>query len=370
MRIKLLYIIGFLSIVATSCDSDKDPNLDFVQTIFCTPTDPAKCLPLEITNTTDGWEARYIGSNSKDKILLRPRYFINEFGDSTVTFDEYIEGTYKGSYSFGPISQGELSNPYHEVIYNNAKGKETASFFASVICNGDIFINNKDVEKSFVELKKHDDNDPVGCGSQRRDLNFSYLLHTNPNTLSYRFNNDNEFETITSSDGMFRIYKYYCWTGGNGFGSSSDELIAQYNTKKGIVTLDDFSSILYLRMKDFKGANFPNCNRLAITQATLNGKTHYLIEAVYTDPCPMPFVEGNDDYFKTDNLVLFSYTLEKGKLVSSNILDGSSMIELVNMGCDERNRFFYDDKTKVLKIPLMDSRNHTFTGKYREIKVK
>lgn len=369
MHLKLPYIIACLCIFASSCDSDKEPNLDFVQVIFCTPTDPSRCLPMEISNTTNGWIANYIGSNAKDNIQLRPHYCLNEFGDSTITFDEYIGDEVNGSYSFGEISQEEFPDSYHEVLYRNAIGKETATFFASVISKDDIFINNKDIKDSYFKIKNHRDNAPIGCGSQRRDLNLIYLLHTNPQTFVYNFQNDDEFETISSKDGFLRIYRYYSWTGGNGFGSSSNEIIVQYKTKQGIVTLDDFSSILYLRMKDFKGANFPNCNRINIIQASLNGKKHYLIEAVYSDPCPRPFVEGNEDIFKTDNLVLFAYTIEKGKLTPSNILDGNSMIELVNFGCDEGDHFTYNDNNKILCIPLLDKRSYTFTGKVREIRI-
>lgn len=365
MKIKLLIFLVFLGITLESCKEEKIPNLNHIKVIYCTPSNLTECLPLEIHNTPNGWEAKYVGSKSKTKIQLKPRFSLNEHKDSIITFEEYLEGKLNGSYY---LSRGtELFPQFREVYYKNVHNNDTIAFYACIIGEADIFIENKDVRNAFSAIKHHKDDDPLGCGSERRDLNLIYLLHSNPQTYNYEFHTDEEFETVTSSDGKIRLYKYYCWTGGNGIGSSFINLTAQYKTKDRIVTLDDFSPILLSRMKDFDGANYPNCVRLKIIQATLNGKIHYLIETLFSDPIPMPFEEGNYESEKTEDLVLFAFIIENGKLLPSNILAGKSMIELVNSGSGETDGFRYNDRTKILSIPILDQKGHRFTGNYHNI---
>lgn len=365
MNIKLLFFLVFFGVIFESCKDEKTPDLNYIKVIYCTPSNLADCLPLEIHNSPKGWEAKYVGTKSKKKIQLKPRFSLNEENDSIVTFDEYIGGKLNGSYY---MSRGtELFPQFREIFYINMQNNDTISFNACIIGEDDLFIENKDISSAFSSIKDYKDDDPLGSGSERRDLNITYLLHSNPNTYNYEFQSDDEFEIVTSSDGKIRLYKYSSWTGGNGMGSSFTNLTAQYKTKDRIVTLDEFSSILLRRMKDFDGANFPNCVRVKIIQTTLNGKNHYLIETVFSDPIPMPFDEGESESEKTDDLVLFAFKIENGKLLPSNILDGKSMIELVNSGCGETDGFRYNDRTRTLSIPVLDQRGHGFTGYYHNI---
>lgn len=371
MRIKQLFILVPLCTILFSCQQKKELDLGPIEIIYCSPSDPAKCLPLEIKHSADGWQAKYVGSKSKEAISLKPRFSQGEFDDSIIVFDEYLNGMINGSYAFENNSPAvNYTDPFHHVVYKSASGGKSFSFFSITIYKDDIFIDNRDIKDSFSKIMNYDEDDPPGRGSERRDVNIAYLLHSNPQTFTYPFKNiDEDFEVITSKDKQLRIYKYYCWDGGNGMSASYNNAMAQYMTQKGIITLDDFEHSIYKRLKDFDGANFPKCTRFRIIQATLKEKTHYLIETAYFDPQPMPFVEGSDDFYKTDDLALFAYHIEKGKFIPSKILGGKSMIELVNTGCDDNDHFKYNDTTKELSIPIVNTKTHALTKKYRTIKI-
>lgn len=367
MKLMPLFLTALLSAVFVSCNQDQEADLDYIKVIYCTPYDLTKCLPLEIANTPEGWQAKYVGSSSKEVIRLKPHFILDEYGDSIIMFDEYVDEKLNGSYTF---SRGvDLFPSCREIYYVNAQSKDTVEFCARVIERNAVYIDERNVAGSMKELMQYRKETPSGTGSDCRDVNLAYLFHTNPKTFTYKFKNNDEFAAVTSKDGMLRIFSSYCWTGGNGMGSWTTNLTAQYKTKNGIVTLDWFSTILLCRMSEFDGANFPENCRLNILQATLNGKNHYLIEAVYSDPVPMFFDKETQEQFKADDLALFAYTIEKGKLVPSNILEGQSVIELVSEGCGDDIRFKYDDKTKQLQIPVLNSKSHTFTGQYSTIQI-
>lgn len=371
MNKRLLFPIAMLCVLVASCNrqGEQKPDLDNISIIYCTPTDLTQSLPLEIDNTADGWQAKYKGAPSKEIIRLSPRYSVNEDGDSIIVFDEMIGDKLNGRYFFGHITNNKYDEPHQYITYKNVKGEPMAEFYATIIKHGDIFVHHDDVAKDFKLLMLYDASDPVGCGSQRRDLNFTYLFHENPKTFTYQFKIEDEFKMVASDDGMLRIYDYYSWTGGNGFSADYYTLTAQYKTKSGVITLDGFEDILLSRMVDFKGGGFPKCGRLNVYQATLNGKKHYLVETVFYDPMPSSFDEKEPDILKSDDLALFAFTIENGKLMPSNILNGKSMIELVSVDCNDHIRFKYDDKTKTLQVPQLNANTHEFTGKYKEIKI-
>ena len=45
-----------LCMVFISCTKDKEPEIDYIKVVYCTPIDLSKSLPLEIVNTADGWQ--------------------------------------------------------------------------------------------------------------------------------------------------------------------------------------------------------------------------------------------------------------------------------------------------------------------------
>lgn len=367
MKTKLFFLTALLSAVFVSCNQDKEADLDYIKVIYCTPYDLTESLPLEIVNTPEGWQAKYVGASSKEVIRLKPRFILNEYGDSLITFDEYVDEKLNGSYTF--TRDVDLFSSCRRIYYVNAESKDTVKFYARVIEKSAVFIDERNAAGSMKTLMQYRKENPPGTGSDCRDVNLAYLFHTNPKTFTYKFKNSDEFSAVTSEDGMLRIFSSYCWTGGNGMGSCMTYLTAQYKTKNGIVTLDGFSAVLLRRMSEFGDANYPNNCRLKILQATFNGKKHYLIEALYSDPAPMFFDRETQEHFKANDLALFAYTIEKGKLVPSNILKGQSVIELVSEECGDDIRYKYDDKTKQLQIPVLNPKTHAFTGQYRTIQI-
>ena len=367
MRINLLFILAFFTTVISSCKHEQVPDLSFVEVIYCTPDNPANCLPLEITNTSEGLRAKYIGASSDQVLTLKPHYEVDKTGDSTIVLDEYLDGENNDKYIFKDNQTDIYDKVYRAIKYIN--GKDTISFCGSMISKGDVFIDIRDFSGSINKIINHDDNDPDGHGSERRDLNLLHLLHSNPMTFTESFEGIEDISAITSKDGMFRAYFVNCWSGGNGASASYRMIPIQYKTDYGILTLNDISRMLYNQLKEFNGANFPIETSLDILQATLKGKTYYMIEVAYYDPQPAPFVYGRDDYYKTNALTLFAYSIENKKLTPAKIFGGKSMIELVNMDGDENIHFKYDDKTKELQVPIVNPKNHAFTGKHKIMKI-
>lgn len=372
MHIKLFCLLALTSVFFTSCKEEKqekEPDLSFIEIIYCTPDEPSKCLPLEITNTSDGLKARYIGASSDQALTLKPRYEVDESGDSIVVLDEYLEGEKNGKYVLEKYPTDIYSEVYRDLQYISADAKDTIPFCANIIGKEDIFIDYRDFSGSIRKIQKHDDNDPAGCGSARRDLNILHLLHSNPLTFTESYEGVEGIWTSTSEDGIFRAYRIYCWSGGNGFSATYCMSPIQYKTDSGIITLSDISGLLYNRLVEFDGANFPKESDINVIQATLRGKTYYMIEVAYFDPQPVRFIENRDNLFKTNDLALFAFSIENNKLTPAKILGGKSIIEVVTMDGDESIHFKYDDKTKELQVPTVNPKDYTFTSKYKTIKI-
>lgn len=360
---KILFFIAISSLLVTSCKQESEPDLDDIKVIYCTPADLTQSLPLELVNTADGWQAKYIGVASKERILLKPRFSLDEYGDTLITFDEYVGGNHNGCYTLSCRTDMFSSN--RELYYCSSSREDTITFFARIISEGDIYINAQDAKGSFTKLLNEREKHSTG-GSEQIDINLTYLLHTNPDAFAYSVDGYDEFESVISEDRQLGFYHFTNWIAGNGIGSHFDTIVAQYKTKSGIVTLDDFFILLLCRLNEFESAGFPYCSRLNVMQATIKGKTHYLIETVYSDPEPTFFSTG-DYSMKAYDLALFAFTLNNGKLMPSNILNGKSMIELVSVDFDDHIHFKYDDKKKTLQIPQLNTITHEFTGKYRGI---
>ena len=212
-------------------------------------------------------------------------------------------------------------------------------------------------------------NDPIGHGSERRDLNMVYLIHSNPGALHESIKVE-DLSIHDSPDGKLRIYTFDGFTGGNGVGSHYDVGILQYETGNGeIAALDYFTTLLYMSLTDFGEANFPYCTINGVRNVVLGNNTYYLIEAMFNDPRPMP-LNGNDEYAKTDDTVLFAFTIKNGKLTPAHILDKDWKIEVVGSQKTGKLHFDYDDAKKTVSVPVVEGDGHLFSGKYRQIKMQ
>ena len=121
------YYFIFLSIILASCKQNKEQapelDLDDIMAIYCTPTDLAQCLPLEITKDANGWKAEYVGTPSMERKQLKPRLSLDEIGDTIVVFDEYMGESFNGSYS---LCRGtELFPHYRELFYCNSQNQDS-----------------------------------------------------------------------------------------------------------------------------------------------------------------------------------------------------------------------------------------------------
>lgn len=362
MRVFKAYLIVFLSMVFISCHHDMDPDLDFVDIIYCTPMNPGSCLPLEISNKGDGWQATYVGANSNDVLKLVPKYSLDEDGDSLIVFNEYLNEEIHGHYVFRKFKDTD-NDIFQDASYKDANGKVLMRFKASVICKKDIFITHDDIANSADSIASYyllsNEYSP-----NQRDLNSAYLLHANPKTFSYPFSKDSLFEISTSPDLLMKSYVYMSG-GGNSPDANYDVSFLQYKTERGIVVLDNISHLLYQELKYSSRPAWPICDFIKINQATIENSVYFLIEACYYAYYESSYNNNWDsDYL----LSLFAFAIKDGKLIPAKILEGQSMVELV-MDSPNEVHFSYNDQTKGLQIPIIDS-NGSFTGHYKIMKLK
>ncbi len=369
MKIKTLYYIALLSTILVSCkQEDRIPDIDYIRIIYCTPKDFGKCLPLELENSIEGWNARYIGAPNKGSLILEPCYEVNNAGDSIIVFQEYIdENKPNGKYILHKSQH--FANEFDGVSYVSPDGKDTIDFYTNIISDGTVFTANPDVKESFRKTMEYEGNDPIGHGSERRDLNIVYLIHSYPEALHEPINVE-DLLIHDSPDGKLRIYTFAGHTGGNGAGSSYDIGILQYETARGeTVALDFFTTLLYTSLTDFGETNFPYCTINSVQNAVLGNNTYYLIEALFTDSRPMP-LNGSEEYAKTDDTVLFAFTIKNGKLTPAHILDKDWKIEVIGSQITGELHFDYDDAMKTASVPVVEGNGHLFNGKYRKIKIQ
>jgi len=369
MRIKTFFTLALLCMTITSCtDEEVTPNLDYIHLIYCTPTEFGKCLPLEIENAVSGWHARYIGAPTKELLTLEPIYEVDEDGDTCVVFNEYLaDGKLNGKYILHRSSM--FVNEYDGVSYVNSSGKDTTDFYTNIIKEGTVFTANPNVSEAIRKTMEYEGNDPPGCGTERRDLNMSYLIHSNPGTLHMPIKVEDLY-IHDSPDGKLRLYAFIGYTGGNGVGSNYDIGILQYETGNGDVgVLDDFTVLLYNSLVDFGEANFPYCEIQSIRNSKFNGKIYYLIEASFSDARPM-MLEGSDEYVKSDDTVLYAFTINKGKLIPAPIFGNKWLIEVVGSQETTELHYGYNDATKTVSVPIVEGEGHIFKGKYRQIKIQ
>ena len=369
MKIKTLYYIALLSVILISCKrEDRIPDMDYIRIIYCTPKELGKCLPLELENSVEGWNARYIGAPTKKALTLEPCYEVNNAGDSIIVFQEYInESKPNGKYILHKSQH--FANEFNGVSYISPDGKDTVDFYTNIIADGTVFTANPDVKESFRKTMEYEGNDPIGHGSERRDLNMVYLIHSHPEVLHKPIKVE-DLAIHDSPDGKLRIYTFTGYTGGNGAGSNYDVGILQYETDNGeIATLDYFTTLLYTSLTDFGETNFPYCTINGIRNVVLGNKTYYLIEALFIDSQPMP-LNGSDEYVKTDDTVLFAFTIKNGKLTPANILDKDWKIEIVGSQRTVELRYDYDDAKKTVSVPIIEGDGHLFNGKYKQITIQ
>lgn len=366
MKTKQLFMIALLSAIFVSCKQEnRIPDIDYIRIIYCTPTELGKCLPLEIDNSIEGWKARYIGAPSKGFLTLEPRYEVNNAGDSIIVFQEYIDdGKPNGKYILHRSSM--YVDEYDEVSYINSSGKDTTDFYTNIIQDGTVFTFNSDIKESIRKTMEYEGNDPVGCGTMRRDLNMSYLIHSNPEALHKSFKVEG-LEIKDSPDGKLRIYTFDGYTGGNGVGSSYDVGILQYEAGNGeVAVLDDFTTLLYTSLVDFAGANFAYCTINSIRTTKIGKKSYYLIEALFNDARPRS-LDGSNEFLKEFDTVLYAFTIQKGKLTPARIFDNEWKIEVIGSQETPELHYGYDDVTKTVSVPIVEGIAHLFKGKHKKI---
>ena len=372
MRIKIFWLAIFGCLAMTSCrqvnPKESIPDMDDIRIIYCTPTEFGKCLPLELENTAAGWQARYVGAPTKGLLSLKPVYEVDEDGDSLFVLTEYLEdGSPNGKYILH--NSPMYVNTFDGVSYISSQGKDTIDFYTTIIKDGTVFTSNSDVSEAIRKTMEYEGNDPIGCGSERRDLNMSYLIHSHPEVLHTSIKVE-DLDIFTSSDSKLRIYTFVGYTGGNGVGSNYDVGILQYDMGNGeIATLDHFTTLLYAELVEFGEANFPYCTINNVRTANIGNDTYYLIEALFNDARPMS-LDDNGEFYKTDDTVLYAFTIQKGKLAPAHILGKDWMIEVVGSQETQELHFGYDDSTKTLSTPVVEGDAHLFKGKYRHIQIQ
>ena len=362
---RLLFPLILLCTIISSCQQEKEErDLGFVQVIYCSPTNPTKCLPLEITQVDDGWEAKYIGAPTGGSIKIQPRLSINESGDTIWAFDEYHNGKVQGYYSFGGIKRQD-NDIFKKMTYYNSRGEEKMTFHTCIVCKDDIFIEEENIPAAINSIGHHETIFDFRYSTDQRDINTTYLLHSNPNTISYQFKKDDILDTSTSQDQKLRTYRYISG-GGMHPTSNYDISFLQYKAGNIVMTYDHFSSYLFSRLrKSSRKDVWPICDSLHVEQVPNQSDNFYLIEAIYSvyhDNGSYPIMDLNE------SVALFAFRVNKGKLTPVNILEGKSFIEFDDLSIFDHVHFEYNDKTKELKIPILD-RNKRFTDMYRTIKV-
>jgi len=156
MRPKIIFFMAMLCAVTTSCKQQavKEPDLSNIEAIYCMPTDPGKCLPLEIVRTADGWQARYSGAPSNQTLQLKPRYEVDEYEDSTIVLDEYLQDKPNGKYVFEKYA-GEVLYTYQRVSYISGSGKDTIDFMGTIVWKDFIFIDQRNFKESVKKIASH-----------------------------------------------------------------------------------------------------------------------------------------------------------------------------------------------------------------------
>jgi hypothetical protein len=343
------------------------PDLEHIRIIYCTPTEFGRCLPLEIENAIDGWQAHYIGTPSKGSLKIEPHYEFNNDGDSIVVFLEYLEdGKANGKYILHKSNW--FVNGYDGVSYISSQRNDTIDFYTKIIEDGTVFTANPDAKEAIRKTMEYEGNDPIGCGSERRDLNMAYLIHSNPDLIHERIKVE-DLLTHDSPDGKLRIYTFTGYTGGNGAGSNYDIGILQYKTGNGeIAVLDYFTTLLYNSLTDFGETNFPYCTINSVRNVAIGGNNYYLIEALFNDSQPMSLNES-DEFLKTDDTVLFAFTIKDGKLTPAHILEKDWKIEIIGSQETKELHFGFDKATNMVRVPIVEGDGHLFNGKYRELKI-
>ena len=373
MRIKLSYLVVLSCLILTSCWEKQNKgyavaDLDDIQIIYCTPSEFGKCLPLELANSEDGWKARYVGAPSKERLTLKPAYEVDKDGDSIVVLNEYLkDGTPNGKYIL--LNSPMYVNTYDGVKYISPQGKDTIEFFTTIIKEGMISVSNADAKEEIRQTMDFKGDDGYHGSTELRDLTLSHILHSNPEMLHQRVK-AKDLNIHSSSDGKLRIYSFVGYTGGNGSGSSYDIGILQYDMGNGVIaTLDYFTTLLYSELIEFGEANFPFCTINSLHTVNIGKNTYYLIEALFSDSHPMS-LNDNDEYFKTDDTVLYAFSIQNGKLTPARILGNKWMIEVVGSQETKTLHYGYNDATKTVSVPIVEGKAHLFNGKYEQIQLQ
>jgi len=368
------YLILTLCLVLAACNSSHKQTRSVKkaeqpsQIIYCTPQVIGTCLPLEIVCDDGEWTVRYVGVADKE-LSLAPKS-INEEGHGGFALQEYVNEKPNGTY----VMRHGINDPEgfftlnDECCYLNAKGEEMAVFGTVAIKEDDIIINPFNIGNSMKIITAYEES-YVHQNPERCVQNLAYLMHANPKTLQHDFSRDSMLYVSTSADGKLRTYLFDYYLGGNGAASHNEFGMIQYQAGNEVAVLDDMTDHFYLQLQEFGNANFAHACSLRVMQAGFQGRTYYLIEAIFSDSQPMPFQEDSE-YCKVADCALFAFTLERGKLTPTPILGGKPMLEVVSSNWSEDLHYKYDAGTQEILMPKADPKTHAFEGEFTRIKLK
>lgn len=358
---KYYFLWALFPLLLISCYNKNNECMelaDHIEVIYCTPVNTEECLPLEIANTPTGWEAHY-GKN-KEGIKLEPQLKVNEEGDSLYYFHEVVKGEISGTYEFN----ANLLNTFFSVSasYKDASGNVKSEFRALVLRKE---INNgkwKDLECVEIYEDNIKDYGEPNCATMR-DV---YEFHQ-PKVCFDRIDGD---ATILSSndENVFLYWRWYELTG-QGPGGAADYLtMLRYNGGNGYNVIDEcFDNIWYpiLEQNEF---NFLYLEDVKLTQIKIRKKTFYLVELTLEDVKPLNF-EGSQQYDKRYVVYLSAHQIKNNKFVPAKIFNGVSFLGAFADKCKVPMHFKFDENNRTLKIPVIDTRDYSFSGKYSEIKL-
>lgn len=358
---KIIYLVLTcqLLIACRRTTNDVSPLDDKVLAVYCTPENTEECLPLEILNTPDGWEAHYGGN--KEGIPLKPRIEINEEGDSLYYFDEYVDGKLNGTYRF---DDNILYSYFFVGGGYKGEGGGPEIRFDGLVLRKEV-VNNQWSELGNVE--QHDGYLKDYCNPTCDVMQDVYKFHSDADLPNYYGCDAN---ILTSDDGNVSIYWRTYEQPGNGPGGSSDYItMIKYRGKHGDVVIDEgLSNIWYPVVNDYE-FNFTYLYDVMLQQVNINGKVVYFVELSFDDSIPMFFHEKSECQQK-HAVFLFAHQIVNGKFVPARVLDGKDYVAVIVDKCYSPLHFNYDEKSGILYVPCVNKKDYSFRGEFDKIKLR
>lgn len=358
-------VIALVSCKTTEkCDSVKVSSsgiefLDKTYAFFCTPEIATQCRPLVLLNTPDKWVARYGGNrnDTPDSLFLQPYHNVDNEGDSVICFVEYYKDKPNGIYVLDK-NYIDLDENYGRLFYLPEGSDDTIVYscfrVSTFVADTNPFTLPEEVRESSRFVHEH-------CGADAQRL--LYEMYVDP----YRVLRDGtSYEDVLHSlspDGRAAIHSLYYYLGGNGHGNLIDFAVLQYITDKGPCYVQDFGSVLYDLMEE-EGSfspNFGHADSCLLDIAYIDNKVYYLVETVWWDEVSYEDEQG----FAQNHVVsLAAFTIENEKFIPAAIFEGAPIIVRIADSKTQDMHFHYYPNNRVLRIPHVDSEDHSFTGQY------